>query len=338
MIDLRSDTVTKPTAGMRRAMADAEVGNAAYGEDPTVNRLQDRAAEMLGMEAALYVPSGTMANQIAVAVNVHPGDEVILDDESHIFHKELGMMAAFAGSLARTIPTPHGVLPLQAVEEAIRPPSASESKTGLICLENTHNRKGGAIYPPGASRDLIALAHSKGVPVHLDGARIFNASVARETRVSELVKGFDSVMFCLSKGLGAPVGSILLGSKAFIEEALRIRKMLGGAMRQAGIIAAGGLYALEHHVRRLADDHENAKSLADAFVGCPEVSVQPVETNIVMISLGRPSASRFAEEMLKRGVLVNVISSRRVRLVTHLDVTQEDIAKASQGIREVLAG
>ena len=338
MIDLRSDTVTKPTAGMRRAMASAEVGNAAYGEDPTVNRLQERAAEMMGMEAALYVPSGTMANQMAVNVHVRAGDEVILDSESHIFHKELGMMAAFTGALARTIPTPQGVLPPHVVEEAIRPPSISESKTGLICLENTHNRKGGAVYPLDAARELVALAHSKGVPVHLDGARIFNASIATDTPVFELVKGFDSVMFCLSKGLGAPVGSVLLGSKAFIEEALRIRKMLGGAMRQAGIIAAGGLYALENHVERLAEDHENARPLADALRESRDVSVEPVETNIVVFSLERMRAGSFAEEMRNRGILVNAISSKRVRLVTHLDVTREDIGKASQAIREILGG
>ncbi len=336
MIDLRSDTVSKPTAEMRKAMAQAEVGNAAYGEDPTVNRLQERAAEMLGMEAALYVPSGTMANQIAVKIHVRPGDEVILDSESHIFNKEVGMMAAFAGALARTITTAHGVLPIEAVEEAILPISRSESQTGLICLENTHNRKGGTIYPLDEMRALIELAHSKGVPIHLDGARIFNASVATGTAVRDLVKGFDSVMFCLSKGLGAPVGSLLLGSTAFIEEAHRVRRMLGGAMRQAGIIAAGGLHALEHHIERLAEDHDNAKLLADVLRGKDQVTLEPVHTNIAIFSLAGITAEDFAEQMRTEGILVNLVSSKKIRLVTHLDVGREQALTAADALDAIL--
>ena len=336
MIDLRSDTVSKPTAEMRQAMAEAEVGDAAYGEDPTVNRLQERAAQMLGMEAALYVPSGTMANQIAVAIHVRPGDEVILDGESHIFNKEVGMMAAFAGALAKTIPTVHGILPIETVEEAIIPTSRSESATGLICLENTHNRKGGTIYPLDEMRALIELAHSQGLPIHLDGARILNASVATGTAVTDLVSGFDSVMFCLSKGLGAPVGSLLLGSTTFIEEAHRVRRMLGGAMRQAGIIAGGGLYALEHHIERLAQDHDNAKLLTDALRDKDQVALEPVQTNIVMFTLDGIGAENFAEQMRAKGILVNVVSSKKIRLVTHLDVNHEQALTAADAMNAIL--
>jgi len=336
MIDLRSDTVTKPTAEMRQAMAQAEVGNAAYGEDPTVNRLQERAADMLGMEAALYVPSGTMANQIAVAIHVRPGDEVILDSESHIFNKEVGMMAAFAGALAKTMSTAHGILPVKTVEETILPTSRSESGTGLICLENTHNRKGGTVYPLNEMRATIELAHSKGLPIHLDGARIFNASVATGIAVRDLVAGFDSVMFCLSKGLGAPVGSLLLGSTTFIEEAHRVRRMLGGAMRQAGIIAAGGLYALEHHIERLAEDHDNATRLADALRDKDQVTLEPVQTNIVIFTLDGIGAEDFAEKMLAEGILVNVVSSKKIRLVTHLDVSPEQALAAAGAMDAIL--
>jgi len=337
MIDLRSDTVTQPTPEMRQAMAEADVGNAAYGEDPTVNRLQERAADLLGMGAALYVPSGTMANQIAIAIHVRPGDEVILDSECHIFNKEVGMMSAFAGALAVTIPTARGTLPLDAVEEAIRPPSRSESRTGLVCLETTHNRKGGAVYPLDEMRVLLDACHSRRVPVHLDGARIFNASLASGFEVRDLVAGFDSVMFCLSKGLGAPIGSLLLGSAAFIDEAHRVQRMLGGAMRQAGIVAAAGLYALDHHIDRLQEDHDTASLLADALAPSDRVTLEPVETNIVIFTLEGIGASKFAESMRARGVLVNVVSSRKVRLVTHLDISKQDAAVAADAIREVLA-
>ncbi len=337
MIDLRSDTVTKPTPGMRRAMAEAEVGDDVYGEDPTVNKLQERAAELLGLEAALFVPSGTMGNQIAVKVHTRPGDEVILEADCHIFNYELAMMAAFSGVMPRPIRTARGVLPLEAVEEAIRPPIYYLSRTGLISIENTHNRKAGAVYPLEAARELLEFAHSRGIPVHLDGARIFNAAVALSLPARELVRGFDSVMFCLSKGLGAPVGSVLLGSQAFIEEARRIRKMLGGGMRQAGILAAAGLYALENHIARLAEDHENAKLLASGLNELEGVELEPVETNIVIFSLNGMSAEEFATRMRERGVLVHAIGPRRIRLVTHLDVSREQVLEAVRAAREVLS-
>lgn len=338
MIDLRSDTVTKPTPGMRRAMAEAEVGDDVYGEDPTVNRLQEKAAELLGMEAALFVPSGTMGNQIAVRVHTRPGDEVILEADSHIFNYELGMMAAFSGVLPRPIPTERGALPVEAIATAIRPTIYYLSRTGLICLENTHNRKAGAVYPLEKARELLEFAHSKGIPVHLDGARIFNAAVASDLPVKELARGFDSVMFCLSKGLGAPVGSMLIGSKEFIEEARRVRKMLGGGMRQAGVLAAAGLYALEHHIERLAEDHEHARMIHDGLKGFePEfLELGSVETNIIIFSLKKMDAEVFAAQLRERGVLVHPIGPRQVRLVTHLDLSREDILKAIEAFREVL--
>ncbi len=340
MIDLRSDTVTKPTPGMRQAMARAEVGDDVYGEDPTVNQLQERAAELLGMEAALFVPSGTMGNQIAIKVHTRPGDEVVLEADSHIFNYELGMMAAFSGVLPRPIPTERGVLPLEAVAAAVRPSVYYLSRTGLICIENTHNRKAGAVYPLEQARELLEFAHSKGIPVHLDGARIFNAAVATGLPAKELVRGFDSVMFCLSKGLGAPVGSLLVGPEEFIEEARRVRKMLGGGMRQAGILAAAGLYALEHHIDRLAEDHEHAHLLHESLRQFePElIELEPVETNIVIFTLKRMAAEEFAARMREQGVLVHAIGPRRIRLVTHLDVSHEDILRASEAMEEVLRG
>jgi len=336
MADFRSDTVTKPTPEMREAIARAEVGNDGYGEDPTVNELQERAAELLGKEAALFVPSGTMGNQIAVKVHTRPGDEVILEADSHIFNKEMGTMAAFSGTPARPILTSRGVLSIGAVEGAIRPPSYSASQTGLICLENTHNRKSGAIYPLDAARELVESSHSRGIPVHLDGARIFNAAVAMGIAVKELAKGFDSVMFCLSKGLGAPVGSMLVGSKGLIDEARRVRKMLGGGMRQAGILAAAGLYALENHIERLAEDHKNAQLIAEGLRGVKQVELMPAETNIVIFSLEGMGSEEFAVRLRERGILVNVISPNRIRLVTHLDVSRKQVLQAVSAIKGVL--
>ncbi|MFQ6116984.1 MAG: low-specificity L-threonine aldolase [Candidatus Bipolaricaulia bacterium] len=324
---------------MREALARAEVGDDVYGEDPTVNRLQDQAAELLGMEAALFVPSGTMGNQVAVKVHTRPGDEVILEADSHIFNYELGMIAAFSGALARPIPTDRGVLPVEAVAAAIRPRIYYLSRTGLICLENTHNRKSGAVYPLEQARELLEFAHSQNIPVHLDGARIFNAAVASGIPVNELVKGFDSAMFCLSKGLGAPVGSMLVGSKEFIEEARRVRKMLGGGMRQAGILAAAGLYALEHHIERLAEDHENARLIHDNLKKFePELlELEPVATNILIFSLKKMAAEELAARLRERGILIHAIGPRQVRLVTHLDVRREDVLETVKAFEEILS-
>jgi threonine aldolase len=336
-IDLRSDTVTKPTPAMRRAMAQADVGDDVFGEDPTVNRLQERAAELFGREAALFVPSGTMGNQIAIKVHTQPGDEVILEEASHIFNSEMAMMAAFSGVIPRPIPSERGWLRWEQIESAIRPNVYYYAQTRLICLENTHNFKGGSIYPLEWAREIIEKAHERGLKVHLDGARIFNAAVATGRSVKELTEGFDSVMFCLSKGLGAPVGSMLVGSAEFIEKARRVRKMLGGGMRQVGILAAAGLYALEHHIERLAEDHENAQILAQALREIPEVRLEPVETNIIIFELTKTPAEKLINELKKRNILALAIGPRRVRLVTHLDVSRADVLRAACALQEILS-
>jgi threonine aldolase len=337
VIDLRSDTVTKPTPAMRRAMAQADVGDDVFGEDPTVNRLQECAAELFGREAALLVPSGTMGNQIAIKVHTQPGDEVILEEASHIFNSEMAMMAAFSGVIPRPIPSERGWLRWEQIESAIRPNVYYYAQTRLICLENTHNFKGGGVYPLEWAREIIEKAHERGLKVHLDGARIFNAAVATGRSVKELTEGFDSVMFCLSKGLGAPVGSMLVGSAEFMKEARRVRKMLGGGMRQVGILAAAGLYALEHHIERLAEDHENAQILAQALKEIPEVRLEPVETNIIIFELTKTPAEKLITELKKRNILALAIGPRRVRLVTHLDVTRADVLRAARALQEILS-
>jgi threonine aldolase len=336
VIDLRSDTVTKPTPAMRQAMAQADVGDDVFGEDPTVNRLQARAAELFGREAALFVPSGVMGNQIAIKVHTQPGDEVILEEASHIFNSEMAMMAAFSGVIPRPIPSERGWLRWEQIEPAIRPKVYYYAQTRLICLENTHNFKGGGVYPLEWAREIIEKAHERGLAVHLDGARIFNAAVATGRSVKELTEGFDSVMFCLSKGLGAPVGSMLVGSAEFVEKARRVRKMLGGGMRQVGVLAAAGLYALEHHIERLAEDHENAQLLAQALREISEVRLEPVETNIVIFELAETPAEKLIAELKKRNILALAIGPRRVRLVTHLDVSRADVLLAAQALREIL--
>lgn len=336
IIDLRSDTVTKPTPPMRRAMAEAEVGDDVFGEDPTVNKLQEYAAQLFGREAALFVPSGTMGNQIAIKVHTQPGDEVIVEEASHIFNSEMAMMGAFSGVIPRPIPSERGFLRWEQIERAIRPKVYYYAQTRLICLENTHNFKGGGVYPVEWAREIIEKAHERGLAVHLDGARIFNAAVATGRSVQELTEGFDSVMFCLSKGLGAPVGSMLVGSAEFIEKARRVRKMLGGGMRQVGVLAAAGLYALEHHIERLAEDHENARLLAEALQEIPEVRLEPVETNIVIFELSKTPAEKLIAELKQRDILALAIGPRRVRLVTHLDVSREEVLYAAQAIREIL--
>lgn len=321
---------------MRRAMAEAEVGDDVFGEDPTVNRLQARAAELFGREAALFVPSGVMGNQIAIRVHTQPGDEVILEEASHIFNAEIAMMGAFSGVMPRPLSGERGFLHWAQIEPAIRPNVYYYAQTRLICLENTHNFKGGGVYPLEWAREIIQRAHERELLVHLDGARIFNAAVATGQSVKELTQGFDSVMFCLSKGLGAPVGSMLVGSAEFIEKARRVRKMLGGGMRQAGILAAAGLYALEHHVERLAEDHENARLLAGELAKITEVKLEPVETNIVVFELTQTPAEKLVTGLRKRNILAIAIGPRRVRLVTHLDVTRREILEATEAIQEIL--
>ncbi|HEV8524196.1 MAG TPA: threonine aldolase family protein, partial [Terriglobales bacterium] len=264
-VDLRSDTVTKPTAEMRRAMAEAEVGDDVYGEDPTVNRLEQRAAEIFGREAALFVPSGTMGNQVAIKVHTQPGQEVICEERAHIYNFEMAMLGAFSGCVPRPIYGEDGILTWPEVKKRIAPKIYYRAQTGLVSLENTHNMAGGTVYRPEIGDEVCDGAHEAGIPVHLDGARIFNAAVGLGKPVAEITRKFDSVMFCLSKGLGAPVGSLLVGSQKFIEQARRVRKALGGGMRQAGVLAAAGLIALEKMPSRLQEDHANARFLAEGL-------------------------------------------------------------------------
>ncbi len=341
MIDLRSDTVTKPTAEMRAAMAAAEVGDDVYLEDPTVNRLQQRAAEIFRREAALYVPSGTMGNQIAIRLHTSPGQEVITDAKAHIYEFEMAAMAAISGVLARPVPAPEGILDWERIRPSIRPKIYYRAQTGLIALENTHNMAGGNVYSREQIEDICVRAHEAGLPVHLDGARIFNAAVYLGTNVASLTQACDSVMFCLSKGLAAPVGSMLLGSREFIDRARSVRKMLGGGMRQAGILAAAGLIALEQMPNRLIEDHQNARLLADLLQEAPGLKLDPakVRTNILMAEIeGKSMDSETLATCLKqRGILVSVVDSKKFRMVTHKDVSREQIGQAADIIRQVLA-
>ncbi len=317
-------------------MAEADVGDDVFGEDPTVNELQERCAELLGHEAGLFVPSGSMGNEIAIAVHTQPGDEVIAEADSHVVNYELSAMAAIAGVLSRALPSERGWLTVEQIQQAVRPPVYYLARTGLIVLENTHNMKGGTIYPQREAQRILQFAHERRIPVHLDGARIFNAAVALDVPVRELTQNFDSVMFCFSKGLGAPIGSMLVGSREFIEEARVVRKRLGGGMRQVGILAAACLYALEHHLERLAEDHEHARMLAQALAELPGVTVIPPETNIVIFELSTMTAAEFTRKLSERGVLAIAVGERKVRMVTHLDVSRGDVEQAISTIREIL--
>ncbi len=339
-IDLRSDTVTKPTAAMRRAMAQAEVGDDVYGEDPTVNRLEERAAELLGKEAALFVPSGTMGNTIAIKLHTRHGQEVICEARSHVFNYELAMTAWFAGCLARPIATEDGILDWRAIEPAIRPPGPHWAPTGLIVLENTHNMAGGTVYPVATFREVCERAHALGIKVHLDGARLFNAAVYLKRPVRELAESADTVMFCLSKGLGAPAGSVLVGPREAIAEARLYRKRLGGGMRQAGVLAAAGLIALDEMRDRLEEDHENARAVAEILREVPGVTIpHRVETNIVIVDVSATGvpAEHLSQELRRRGVLINPVGPWRLRVVTHYDVTREECLRAAQTLAGVVA-
>ena len=339
-IDLRSDTVTRPTPAMRRAMFEAQVGDDVYGEDPTVNRLQEVAAALLGKEAALFLPSGTQANQVAVLSHAGRGEEVIVEAESHVFYYEAAGIAALAACQARTVPGRNGAMDLDRVEAAIRPDNIHFPRTALICVENTHNRAGGAVLPREHLEELSGLARRHGVPVHMDGARVFNAAVAQGRPVAEIVAGVDSVMFCLSKGLAAPVGALLAGSEAFVARARRNRKLLGGGMRQAGILAAAGLVALDTMVDRLAEDHANARELARGLASMDglHVALDTVQTNIVLLEVTDPAwdAPGLVAALEGVGVLCSAFGPRRIRLVTHCDVTKQDVPEALGRIEQVL--
>jgi threonine aldolase len=331
-IDLRSDTVTRPTPGMRRAMAEAVVGDDVFGDDPTVQALERRVAEIAGKPAALFVPSGTMGNQLAVNGHTRPGDEVLLDLESHIVLYEQGGIAANSGCMARTVVTDRGVMAPAALEEAIRDHSDEHvSRLALVCLENTHNRHGGAVVPLERLRAVADVARARGIRVHLDGARLWNAEAATGVPIRDWAAAADSVMMCFSKGLGAPVGSVLAGEAEWILGARRTRKRWGGGMRQVGILAAACLYALDHHRDRLREDHARARRLAALLAEVPGVSVRPPETNIVFADLEHPALERdkLRDAMHERGVMVWPFGPRRLRLMTHLDVSDQDVEAAA---------
>ncbi|WP_404346412.1 low-specificity L-threonine aldolase [Sutcliffiella horikoshii] len=339
MIDVRSDTVTKPTKEMRKASYEAEVGDDVYGEDPTVTLLEEKAAEILGKEAALFVTSGTQGNQIAVLTHCRPGNEILLEEESHIFYYESGAVAALAGVQTRTIPGVNGIMNPQDIESAIRGEDQHFPETGLICIENTHNRAGGAVVPVSNMAEIYEVAQRYSIPVHVDGARLFNAAASSGTPIQEFTKHCDTVQICLSKGLGAPVGSIIAGSNDFIKRARKWRKRLGGGLRQVGIIAAPGLIALTQMTERLSEDHDNATFLADGIRGIsPLKIVNSVDTNIVVLDVSGlgMKAEQFVEELKEKGVLAVTFGPTLVRLTTHFDVGRGDMERIISVIDEIV--
>lgn len=326
---------------MRAAMAAAEVGDDVWGEDPTVNRLEARAAEMFGREAALFVPTGSMGNQIAIRLHTEHGREVVCESRAHVLDWEMGTAATFSGCTLRTVEGERGILTWERVRGAVFRGVRFHAETALICIENTHNMAGGTVMRPETVREICEGAHAMGLKVHLDGARVFNAATALGVGVRELTDGFDTVMFCLSKGLGAPVGSMLVGTGEAMARARLFRKALGGGMRQAGVLAAAGLIALEEMPARLREDHANARLLAEAAEGyeAAEIDMRTVETNIVIFTLRRGGdAAAFCTALKERGVLASAVGPRAVRLVTHLDVSRADCEQAADAVRETLAG
>ncbi|HEY1754455.1 MAG TPA: GntG family PLP-dependent aldolase [Bryobacteraceae bacterium] len=341
MIDLRSDTVTKPTAAMRQAMAEAEVGDDVYGEDPTINRLERRAAEILEKEAALFVPTGTMGNTIGIKLNTRHGEEVICDDRAHILDWELSMTAWFSGCLVRAVPSADGILTWRAIEPMLRHGGPHSAGTALIHLEHPHNMGGGTLYPIEEIDHICDRAHALGMRVHMDGARLFNAVAASGLSAARIAAKVDTVMFCLSKGLGAPVGSVLAGTAGAMEQGRLYRKRLGGGMRQGGVLAAAGLVALERMPARLAEDHAHAKLLAEGLAALPGISIDPakVVTNIVIFDIGgsgiEPKA--FVAAARDRGVQLSGVGGTRIRMVTHLDVSRQDCRQALEAVGSILS-
>jgi threonine aldolase len=339
VIDLRSDTVTKPTEEMRKAMYTAEVGDDVYGEDHTVRELEEIAAKMLGKEDALFVTSGTQGNQIAVLTHCQPGNEILLEADSHIFYYEGAAISAFAGVQPRTIIGQRGQMKPKDIESAIRVDDIHMPETSLICLENTHNRAGGAIVPLENMKEIYSVAKSHNIPVHLDGARLFNAAVASNTKLSEYGNQTDTIQVCLSKGLGAPIGSIIAGPSSFIKDARKWRKRLGGGLRQVGVIAAPGIIALTKMVDRLAEDHQRAKKLADGLKNIPNLVVENnVETNIIVVNISKTgiSVSEFLERLKDNGVLAVAFGSETVRFTTNYHITDENIEVVLQSIQQSL--
>ena len=340
IIDLRSDTVTKPSPAMRRAMAAAEVGDDVYLEDPTVNRLQVRAAEIFGREAGLFVPSGSMGNLTCIMAQTSRGQEVICEAAGHIYNYEMASMSALAGVLPRLITTEAGIMTWEEIAPAIREKTYYRPQTALVALENTHNMAGGTVYPTELAHQICEKAHEAGLKVHLDGARVFNAAVYLGQNVAEMTKKFDSIQFCFSKGLGAPVGSMVVGSKDFIEQCRVIRKMLGGGMRQVGVLGAAALVALEEGPKRLHVDHENAQILARGLANIPRIQIRPenVQTNIVLYDVSETglTSTEFLKRLSERKVLGGPVDARRIRMVTHLDVDRNDIEQALRNIGEAV--
>src|SRR5215475_7804033 len=338
-IDLRSDTVTQPTPEMRRAMAEAEVADDVYGEDPTVNRLQERAAQIFEKEAAIFVPTGTMGNQVAIRCHTQHGQEIICEERAHFINLESATVAAFSGCQPRTVYGEDGVITWAQIKKKIAPPAYYRSQTGLIWLENTLSLAGGTIFPQDQADEICDRAHELGLPVHLDGARIFNAAAALGKPVAEITCKFDSVMFCLSKGLCAPVGSMLVGSKAFIDKARVYRKALGGGMRQAGVLAAAGLIALEKMPSRLKQDHDNARVLAEGLATIPGIKLDPKKspTNILVFDIsgtGMDSAE-FSRRLATKNILAAGIDNELMRFATHHDVTREDCLETLEAVRQI---
>ncbi len=341
VVDLRSDTLTLPTPAMREAMAGAEVGDDVWEEDPTVKRLEEAAARRSGKEAALFVSSGTQGNLVSVLAQTRPGQEIVLDADCHIFNYEVGGAATLGGLQTRGVATERGFLTPAQVEASIRPENIHLTVTGLVCVENTHNRHGGTCCTPEEIEAISAVAHRARVPVHLDGARIFNAAVALGRPVADFARPVDSITFCLSKGLAAPVGSLVCGSGAFVQRARRVRKMVGGGMRQVGVLAAAGLVALETMVDRLAEDHDNARRLAEGLSKLPRVDVelQKVQTNIVIFRVDRPDgAAELCAGALAQKVKIHQIGPGQIRCVTHKDVDADDIERALETFREITSG
>ncbi len=338
MIDLRSDTVTKPTPEMREAMANAEVGDDVLGDDPTVNALEKHTAEILGKEAAVYMPSGTMTNQVAIRTHTEPGDEIILDAGTHTYFYESGAPAALSSVMCRLIEGVRGIFTAQDLESVLRPRTIHFPVTKLVCIENTNNRGGGSVWPIESIEEVAETARANNLRLHLDGARLWNASVASGISERDYAKHFDSVSVCFSKGLGAPVGSALAGSVSFIERARRFRKQFGGGMRQAGIIAAGALYALENHRMRLVEDHANARAFAEGIKEINGIEIDPlhVETNIVTFRVTSCTANDLVQYLRGMGLLVNATGPNTIRAVTHLDISPDDIIEAVKIISEVM--
>lgn len=339
-IDLRSDTVTKPSQEMRRAMAEAVVGDDVFMEDPTLNKLQERAAEIFEREAALFVPSGSMGNLTCVLAQSRPGQEAICEANGHVYNYEMGSLSAIAGVLPRIVTGEHGILKWTDIEGAIRPKVYYRPQTALICLENTVNMAGGTVYPTAVANDICDRAHEQDICVHLDGARVFNAATYLKESVADVTRQFDSVQFCLSKGLGAPVGSMIVGTRPLIERCRPIRKMLGGGMRQAGVLAAAGLLALEHGPKRLQEDHDNAQILARRLARIHGITLdaEKVQTNIVIFSVKDSglASGEFLSRLAEQEVLALPLDAERVRMVTHLDVTGPQMDVAADAVQKIL--